>query len=83
MLAEMGGCTLILCFLEYGILLVSLFDRMASKCLFYRPFFIILQDFDEGNYLGMMTYFTLMTSIIVNVFILSYTGDKVKEQVCM
>ncbi|THK33029.1 odorant receptor 13a [Diachasma alloeum] len=57
-LSEMLGCTVIICFLEYGILL----------------------DFAEGNYLGMVTYVVLMTSILVNVFILSYIGDRLKEQ---
>ncbi|KAL7300758.1 hypothetical protein TKK_0006735 [Trichogramma kaykai] len=58
MLSEMGGCTLIICFLEYG----------------------ILQDLEDADYLGMMTYGVLMTSIFVNVFILSFIGDKVREQ---
>ncbi|XP_058794731.1 uncharacterized protein LOC131666248 [Phymastichus coffea] len=58
MLAEMGGCTLIICLLEYGILL----------------------DMEDGNYLGCATYAMLMTSIFVNVFILSFVGDKIKEQ---
>ncbi|NP_001177429.1 odorant receptor 2 [Nasonia vitripennis] len=58
MLSEMGGCTIIICFLEYG----------------------ILQDLEDREYLGMVTYIMLMTSIFVNVFILSYVGDKVKEQ---
>ncbi|XP_014216997.1 uncharacterized protein LOC106645619 [Copidosoma floridanum] len=58
MLAEMGGCTLIICLLEYGILL----------------------DMEDGDYFGMATYGVLMTSIFVNVFIISFIGDKVKEQ---
>ncbi|XP_011308561.1 odorant receptor 13a-like isoform X2 [Fopius arisanus] len=57
-LSEMVGCTIIICFLEYGILL----------------------DFGEKNYLGMVTYVVLMTSILVNVFILSFIGDRLKEQ---
>lgn len=36
---------------------------------------------EEGNVLGMATYAVLMTSIFVNVFIISFVGDKVKEQV--
>lgn len=36
---------------------------------------------EDKDYFGMMTYCLLMTSIFVNVFILSYVGDKVKEMV--
>ncbi|KAG7198575.1 hypothetical protein KM043_005939 [Ampulex compressa] len=57
-LSEMVGCTIIICFLEYG----------------------ILQDWEEKNLLGMGTYFVLMTSIFVNVFIISFIGDRLKEE---
>ncbi|KAF7993063.1 hypothetical protein HCN44_005844 [Aphidius gifuensis] len=44
-LSEMAGCTVIICFLEYGL----------------------------------TTYFMLLTSIFVNVFIISYIGERLKE----
>ncbi|KAK0096364.1 hypothetical protein PV326_005678 [Microctonus aethiopoides] len=57
-LCEMVGCTIIICFLEYGVLV----------------------DYQDGQVLGLMTYVTLMTSIFVNCFIISYIGERLKEQ---
>ncbi|XP_043483796.1 putative odorant receptor 92a [Leptopilina heterotoma] len=57
-LCEVVGCTIIICFLEYG----------------------VLQDWEENDALGTMTYAILMTSIFVNVYIICYIGEKLKEQ---
>ncbi|XP_043488371.1 odorant receptor 67a-like [Polistes fuscatus] len=57
-LCEMVGCTIIICFLEFGVLV----------------------DWEDKETLGMMTYGVLMTSIFVNVFIISYIGDRLKEE---
>nr|AQN78452.1 olfactory receptor 50 [Meteorus pulchricornis] len=57
-LCEMVGCTIIICFLEYGVIV----------------------DWQDGEVLGLMTYVTLMTSIFVNCFIISYVGERLKEQ---
>nr|AZQ24925.1 odorant receptor [Aphidius gifuensis] len=56
-LSEMAGCTVIICFLEYGVLL----------------------EWGDGDVLGLTTYFMLLTSIFVNVFIISYIGERLKE----
>ncbi|XP_043282233.1 odorant receptor 49b-like [Venturia canescens] len=57
-LSEMVGCTVIICFLEFG----------------------VLKDWEDKKMIGVMTYAVLMTSIFVNVFIFSFTGDRLKEQ---
>ncbi|KAK2583174.1 hypothetical protein KPH14_009194 [Odynerus spinipes] len=57
-LCEMVGCTIIICFLEFGVLV----------------------DWEDQQTLGMMTYAVLMTSIFVNVFIISFIGDRLKEK---
>ncbi|KAG5331743.1 OR13A protein, partial [Acromyrmex charruanus] len=58
-LCEMVGCTIIICFLEFG----------------------VLKEWEDGKILNMGTYFVLMTSIFVNVFIISAIGDRLKEEV--
>ncbi|XP_019883410.1 uncharacterized protein LOC105252279 [Camponotus floridanus] len=57
-LCEMVGCTIIICFLEFG----------------------VLKEWEEGKILNMGTYFVLMTSIFVNVYIISAIGDRLKEE---
>ncbi|XP_076177148.1 uncharacterized protein LOC143151682 [Ptiloglossa arizonensis] len=57
-LSEMIGCTIIICFLEYGVIV----------------------EWEERKTLSMLTYFILMTSIFVNVFIISLIGDLLKQE---
>ncbi|KAL6259129.1 hypothetical protein P5V15_009051 [Pogonomyrmex californicus] len=57
-LCEMVGCTIIICFLEFG----------------------VLKEWEDGKILPMGTYFVLMTSIFVNVYIISAIGDRLKEE---
>ncbi|XP_044576197.1 odorant receptor 13a-like [Cotesia glomerata] len=57
-LCEMVGCTIIICFLEYGVII----------------------DWEDGQLLGLVTYVILMTSIFVNCFIISFVGERLKEQ---
>ncbi|KAL0117102.1 hypothetical protein PUN28_010144 [Cardiocondyla obscurior] len=57
-LCEMVGCTIIICFLEFG----------------------VLKEWEDGQVLPMGTYFVLMTSIFVNVYIISAIGDRLKEE---
>ncbi|XP_008560860.1 odorant receptor 49b-like [Microplitis demolitor] len=57
-LCEMVGCTVIICFLEYGVIV----------------------DWEDGKLLGLVTYVILMTSIFVNCFIISFVGERLKEQ---
>ncbi|XP_028046067.2 odorant receptor 49b [Monomorium pharaonis] len=57
-LCEMVGCTIIICFLEIG----------------------VLKEWEDGKILEMGTYFVLMTSIFVNVYIISTIGDRLKEE---
>ncbi|KAF3054537.1 Odorant receptor 232 [Nylanderia fulva] len=57
-LCEMVGCTIIICFLEFG----------------------VLKEWEDGKILNMGTYFVLMTSIFVNVYIISAIGDRLKEE---
>nr|UEN71193.1 olfactory receptor 10 [Gregopimpla kuwanae] len=57
-LSEMVGCTVIICFLEFG----------------------VLMDWEDRAVIGVMTHAVLMTSIFVNVYIFSFTGDRLKEQ---
>ncbi|XP_071558460.1 odorant receptor 82a [Temnothorax nylanderi] len=57
-LCEMVGCTIIICFLEFG----------------------VLKEWEDGKILPMGTYFVLMTSIFVNVYIVSAIGDRLKEE---
>ncbi|CAL7936677.1 unnamed protein product [Xylocopa violacea] len=57
-LSEMIGCTIILCFLEFG----------------------IIMDWEDHQTLSTMTYVVLMTSIYVNVFIICFIGDRIKQQ---
>ncbi|XP_066595168.1 odorant receptor 82a-like [Prorops nasuta] len=57
-LSEMVGCTIIICFLEYG----------------------VLMEWEDKKTLQTMVYFILMTSIFVNVFIMSFIGDRLKEE---
>ncbi|KAG7198574.1 hypothetical protein KM043_005938 [Ampulex compressa] len=57
-LSEMVGCTIVICFLEYG----------------------VLQDWEDRRMADMITYFILMTAIFVNVFIISFIGDRLAEE---
>ncbi|XP_076640739.1 odorant receptor 82a-like isoform X2 [Halictus rubicundus] len=57
-LSEMLGCTVIICFLEYG----------------------VLMEWSDHKILSTMTYVVLMTSIFVNVFIISFIGDRLKQE---
>lgn len=57
-LCEIVGCTIIICFLEFG----------------------VLMEWEEGKILNMGTYFVLMTSIFVNVYIISAIGNRLKEE---
>ncbi|XP_014467411.1 PREDICTED: putative odorant receptor 85d [Dinoponera quadriceps] len=57
-LSEMVGCTIIICFLEYG----------------------VLKEWEDNKLFGMVIYFILMISILVNVFTLSVIGDRLKEE---
>ncbi|XP_020279268.1 odorant receptor 13a-like [Pseudomyrmex gracilis] len=57
-LCEMVGCTIIICFLEFG----------------------VVKEWEDGEILPMSTYFVLMTSIFVNVYIISAIGDRLKEE---
>ena len=41
----------------------------------------LFQEWEDGKILNMGTYFVLMTSIFVNVFIISAIGDRLKEEV--
>nr|XP_003700909.2 PREDICTED: odorant receptor 49b-like [Megachile rotundata] len=56
-LSEMLGNTVIICFLEYGVLV----------------------EWEDHKTLSTMTYFILMTSILSNVFIISFIGDRLKQ----
>ncbi|CAD1470562.1 unnamed protein product, partial [Heterotrigona itama] len=60
-LSEMIGCTIIICFLEFG----------------------VIMELEDQNTLSMLTYFVLMTSIFVNVFIISFIGDRLIEEVLL
>nr|AXM05263.1 odorant receptor [Campoletis chlorideae] len=42
--------------------------------------FRVLKDWKDEKMIDVMTYAVLMTSIFVNVFIFSFTGDRLKEQ---
>ncbi|XP_043253245.1 odorant receptor 43a-like [Colletes gigas] len=57
-LAELGCCTLIICFLEYG----------------------VIMNWEDRQTFGTMTYFTLMMSSFVNVYIISSIGDRLKQE---
>ncbi|XP_011148392.1 odorant receptor 13a-like [Harpegnathos saltator] len=57
-LCEMVGCTIIICFLEFG----------------------VLKEWEDGENLAMGTYFVLMTSMFVNVYIITFIGDRLKEE---
>ncbi|XP_015431056.1 PREDICTED: putative odorant receptor 92a [Dufourea novaeangliae] len=57
-LLEMVGCTIIICFLEYG----------------------VIMEWEDHKILSMMTYVVLMTSIFVNVFIICFIGDCLKQE---
>ncbi|XP_015431069.1 PREDICTED: odorant receptor 85c-like [Dufourea novaeangliae] len=57
-LSEMVGCTLIICFLEYG----------------------VIMEWEDKNILSMVTYFLLMTWMFLNVYILSYIGNYLKQE---
>ncbi|EZA50017.1 ObirOr5-K1 [Ooceraea biroi] len=57
-LCEMVGCTVIICFLEFG----------------------VLKEWEDGKVLPMGTYFVLMTSMYINVYIISAIGDRLKEE---
>ncbi|XP_076759999.1 odorant receptor 43a-like [Xylocopa sonorina] len=57
-LSEMIGCTIILCFLEFG----------------------IITEWEDHQTLSTLTYVVLMTSIYVNVFIICFIGDRLKQQ---
>ncbi|XP_043253244.1 uncharacterized protein LOC122397858 [Colletes gigas] len=56
--SEIIGNTIIICFLEYGVLV----------------------EWEDHKTFSMITYFVLMTSIFVNVFIMSFIGDRLKEE---
>ncbi|XP_012250080.1 odorant receptor 85b-like isoform X1 [Bombus impatiens] len=57
-LSEMVGCTIIICFLEFG----------------------VIMEWEDHKTLSTLTYFVLMTSIFVNVFIISFIGDRLKQE---
>ncbi|XP_078043452.1 odorant receptor 82a [Augochlora pura] len=57
-LSEMVGCTIIICFLEYGVIL----------------------EWADHKILSTMTYVVLMTSMFVNVFIIAFIGDCLKQE---
>ncbi|XP_017759746.1 PREDICTED: uncharacterized protein LOC108550519 [Eufriesea mexicana] len=57
-LTEIVGCTVIICFLEYGVIV----------------------EWEEHKPFSTLTYFLLMISIFVNVFIISYIGDRLKHE---
>ncbi|XP_076640673.1 uncharacterized protein LOC143352230 [Halictus rubicundus] len=57
-LTEMVGCTLIICFLEYG----------------------VIMEWEDKNMLSMVIYSLLMTWMFLNVYILSYIGDCLKQE---
>ncbi|PBC34558.1 Odorant receptor 49b [Apis cerana cerana] len=57
-LSEMLGCTIIICFLEFG----------------------VIMELEDHKTLSTVTYFVLMTSIFVNVFIISFIGDRLKQE---
>ncbi|XP_076176316.1 odorant receptor 82a-like [Ptiloglossa arizonensis] len=57
-LAEMAGTTLILCFLEYG----------------------VIMEWEKHKTFSTITHFLLMSSAFVNVFIISYIGDRLKQE---
>ncbi|XP_071558450.1 odorant receptor 82a-like [Temnothorax nylanderi] len=57
-LSEMVGCTIIICFLEYG----------------------VLKEWEDNQIFGVIIYFILVISIVVNVFTLSSIGDRLKEE---
>ncbi|XP_076620383.1 uncharacterized protein LOC143341380 [Colletes latitarsis] len=56
--SEIIGNTIIICFLEYGVLV----------------------EWEDHKTFSMITYFVLMTSIFVNVFIMSFIGDRLKQE---
>ncbi|EZA50018.1 hypothetical protein X777_11507 [Ooceraea biroi] len=57
-LSEMVGNTIIICFLEYG----------------------VLREWEDNQIFGTIIYLILAISILVNVFILSSIGDRLKEE---
>ncbi|XP_076376078.1 odorant receptor 82a [Megalopta genalis] len=57
-LSEMVGCTIIICFLEYG----------------------VIMEWADHKILSSMTYVVLMTSTFVNVFIIAFIGDCLKQE---
>ncbi|XP_031834615.1 odorant receptor 43a-like [Nomia melanderi] len=57
-LTEMLGCTIIICFLEYGVIL----------------------EWADYKILSTMTYVVLMISTFVNVFIIAYIGDCLRQE---
>jgi len=83
-LCEMVGCTIIICFLEFGVVKVSP-KEMSRKSCHQREHahasIHLFQEWEDGKILSMGTYFVLMTSIFVNVYIISAIGDRLKEEV--
>lgn len=80
-LSEMLGCTVIICFLEYGVIMV-LEKYMKRKSLIsvamHSSFF---QEWADHKILSAMTHVVLMNSMFVNVFIIAYIGDCLKQEV--
>ncbi|CAL7936676.1 unnamed protein product [Xylocopa violacea] len=56
-LSDIVGCTLVICFLEFGVI-----------------------EWEDRKTLNTVTYFVLMTAILVNVFIICFIGDRLKQQ---
>ncbi|XP_043593285.1 uncharacterized protein LOC122572410 [Bombus pyrosoma] len=54
----MVGCTIIICFLEFG----------------------VIMEWEDHKTFSTVTYFVLMTSMFVNVFIISFIGDRLKQE---
>ncbi|XP_003484570.3 odorant receptor 13a-like [Bombus impatiens] len=57
-LSEMVGCTIVICFLEFG----------------------VIMEWEDHRTFSTITYFVLMTSMFVNVFIISFIGDRLKQE---
>ncbi|XP_033330629.2 odorant receptor 82a-like isoform X1 [Megalopta genalis] len=55
---ELVGSTLIICFLEYG----------------------VIMEWEDKNMMSMLIYFLLMSWMFLNVYILSYIGDCLKQE---
>lgn len=56
-------------------------SNIWNKILEMYVYANLFQEWEDGKILNTGTYFVLMTSIFVNVYIISAIGDRLKEEV--